>query len=309
MNASHDYDKILTRLVTILHRLYEGEALSVKALAEEFGVSTKTIQRDFNERLARFPLEKEGRRWRLRKGFRIEKVSDLENTLTLQVLESLAAGVGGRFAERSGALLGKLKNGDGPPLLSYLEIEDITDRADALRVMESAISARHILRFEYNGKPRETAPYRILNFDGYWYLLAFEFASGLAKKFYIRQIKKVQETSRTFEPDKGLEARAAGALNVWFDPNVEPFELTLLASSSIAKYLSRRPLGPGQSITARYPNGDLEVVLKATTVEEALALVKKWLPDLRVLAPSHVKEAYETLLKKSLAFQTGHDAV
>jgi predicted DNA-binding transcriptional regulator YafY len=31
--------------------LNTGETLSVKALAEEFGVSVRTIQRDFNERL------------------------------------------------------------------------------------------------------------------------------------------------------------------------------------------------------------------------------------------------------------------
>jgi predicted DNA-binding transcriptional regulator YafY len=51
MAYKHDYDKILTRLVNILSKLNDGEALSVKELAEEFGVSTKTIQRDFNERL------------------------------------------------------------------------------------------------------------------------------------------------------------------------------------------------------------------------------------------------------------------
>jgi len=47
----HDYDKILTRLTLILSRLNDGEALSVKALAEEFNVSTKTLQRDFNQTL------------------------------------------------------------------------------------------------------------------------------------------------------------------------------------------------------------------------------------------------------------------
>lgn len=48
----HEYDKILTRLTVILQRLYEGETLYVGALAEEFNVGTRTIQRDFNERLS-----------------------------------------------------------------------------------------------------------------------------------------------------------------------------------------------------------------------------------------------------------------
>ncbi len=53
MPYKHDYDKTLTRLITILSRLNDGEALSVKELAKELGVCDRTIQRDFNERLIR----------------------------------------------------------------------------------------------------------------------------------------------------------------------------------------------------------------------------------------------------------------
>jgi predicted DNA-binding transcriptional regulator YafY len=57
MGYRQDYDMILKRLTAILARLNDGEALLVKALAEEFGVSTRTIQRDFNERLIHhFPI-------------------------------------------------------------------------------------------------------------------------------------------------------------------------------------------------------------------------------------------------------------
>jgi len=45
MAYKHDYDKILTRLTTILSKLNNGNSLSVKALAEEF-----------NERLTSFPI-------------------------------------------------------------------------------------------------------------------------------------------------------------------------------------------------------------------------------------------------------------
>ena len=41
MAYKHDYDKALTRLVSILTKLYNGEQLSVKDLAEEFNVSVK----------------------------------------------------------------------------------------------------------------------------------------------------------------------------------------------------------------------------------------------------------------------------
>ena len=68
MPKKHDYDRTLTRLTTILQRLYDGERLSVKALAEEFNVSERTVQRDFNQQLIRFPIEKEGRLWKMQEG-------------------------------------------------------------------------------------------------------------------------------------------------------------------------------------------------------------------------------------------------
>jgi predicted DNA-binding transcriptional regulator YafY len=309
MNRSHDYDKILTRLTTILQRLYSGETLGVTELAEEFNVSVKTIQRDFNERLVRFPIEKEGRRWRMQAGHRLEKIQDIDNLLTLQILETIAGGIGSRFAERSKSLLGRLKNDTALPIQSYLPIEDISSRASLFKIVEEAIVSTRCLTFDYHGKPRRVHPYRIVNFDGYWYLLAFEPASGLVKKFYLKEIASATLTDEVYTPDRALQARIRGALNAWFDPNAEPFELHLLVKAPIVKYLERRPFSPTQRIVGEHPGGDREIVLQATSVQECLELLKRWIPDLVVLSPLSVREAFENLLKKSLAHQTGHDAV
>ena len=309
MNPSHDYDRVLTRLTTILRRLYEGEALSVTELAEEFNVSTKTIQRDFNQRLIRFPIEKVGRRWRMMAGHRIEKVTDLENLLTLQILESLAEGVSTPFARRSKALLGRLKNDENLPIRSYLPIEDISDRAETFRTLEEAIRARSMVTFDYRDKARSLHPYRIVNFDGYWYLLAYEPASGLAKKFYIRDIRNLRVTAEGFTPDPELQRRVRGALNIWFDPNETPFEVRLLADAAIVKYIRRRPLGSDQRIVAEHPDGSVEVTLQVSTIQELLELLKRWIPDLTVIHPPEAAQSYENLLKKALEKQTGHDAV
>jgi predicted DNA-binding transcriptional regulator YafY len=309
MNRSHDYDKILTRLTTILHRLYSGESLSVSELSEEFNVSTKTIQRDFNERLARFPIQKEGRRWRMASGFSIQKVQDVENTLTLQILETLAGGVGKGFEARSKALLGKLKNATPPAVESYLPIEDITSHGTLFETVEHAIAHHRILTFVYHDKPRTVHPYRIVNFDGYWYLLAHEPDSGLVKKFYFKEIHRARALDTAFTPDEALQKRTAGALNAWFDPNSEPFEVTLLAKAPIVKYLKRRPLSPFQQIMAHHPNGDIEVSIRATSAKEVAELVKGWIPDLLILSPSFAKEAFEKMLETTLARQTGHDVV
>ncbi len=309
MHRSHDYDKILTRLTIILHRLYDGESLGVSELAEEFNVSSKTIQRDFNERLIRFPIEKVGRKWRMREGYRLEKIQNIDDLLTLQILETLAENIGPTFAGRSRSLLGKLKNGPLPPIRSRLPIEDITTHTHLFRTIEEAIFQARILHFTYHGKRRDVHPYRIVNFDGYWYLMAFEKDSGLVKKFYLKEVESPRISDERFDKNPSLDRRIAGALNAWFDPNVEPFELHLLAKSPIVKYLKRRPVSPSQSIVASHSNGDVEIVLKITTEREALEFLKSWIPDLVVLSPRSVRELYQKTLRTALDLQNGHDAV
>lgn len=59
MLASQDneHDRLATRLSITLIRLFQGEKLHIGLLAEEFGVSTRTLRRDFNVRLTYLDIE------------------------------------------------------------------------------------------------------------------------------------------------------------------------------------------------------------------------------------------------------------
>lgn len=50
-DAAHRYDRLAVRLSAIISRLLGGETLSLRGLSEEFGVSERTLRRDFNQRL------------------------------------------------------------------------------------------------------------------------------------------------------------------------------------------------------------------------------------------------------------------
>lgn len=60
------HDKLPHRLTQILDRLHQGETLDPRALAEEFHVSLRTVQRDLIERFAFLGLE------RVEGGYRLE---------------------------------------------------------------------------------------------------------------------------------------------------------------------------------------------------------------------------------------------
>ncbi len=101
----HDYDKILYRLMSILGRLNDGKILYKDDLAKEFNVSTKTIQRDFNERLVtRFPIHRLGNGWKMMEGHHLEKSRAVEDILVLDILKTFSSGLGASFAKRSGRI-------------------------------------------------------------------------------------------------------------------------------------------------------------------------------------------------------------
>lgn len=54
------YDRLASRLAILVSRLFMGETLSVSQLAQEFGVSERTVQRDLRERLRYIDTEYSG---------------------------------------------------------------------------------------------------------------------------------------------------------------------------------------------------------------------------------------------------------
>ena len=143
MAYKHDYDKALTRLRVILQRLNDGESLGVKELADEFNVSTRTIQRDFNEKLVgSYPIFQENKKWKMQDGFKIEKIRDIEDQIVLDIIEKITDGIGGKFASKSKKLLSKLKNDDKNPIYAKLNIEDISDKISDINILETAIKEK-----------------------------------------------------------------------------------------------------------------------------------------------------------------------
>ena len=55
-DPAHRHDRLALRLSVIISRLLAGESLSLKSLSDEFGVSERTLRRDFSQRLLHLDL-------------------------------------------------------------------------------------------------------------------------------------------------------------------------------------------------------------------------------------------------------------
>jgi len=304
MAYKHDYDKILTRLVNILSRLNDGEALSITELSQEFAVSSRTIQRDFNERLISFPIYKEGKRWKMQDGFRLEKTTSIEDTVVLDILGGLVDGSKGQFSIKAKKLLSKLKNEEHNPIYAKLDLEDISDKLKEVQLLESAIKGKNLIscRYDFGTFQKELSlkPLKIANYEGFWYLLALDSRNDELKKYYLKNITNIKTEDSVFEIDNKLDKTLENSLSIWFEKDIEPFVVKLLIDAEVAKYFKRKPISKTQTIEVIREDGSMEIVIEITHEMEIMPLVKYWIPHIKVLEPTWIKELIEKDLKNYL---------
>jgi len=295
MGYKHDYDKTMTRLVNILKKLYDGETLSVTELAEEFNTSTRTIQRDFNEKLISFPIEKSGKRWKMQDGFAVEKLASVEDQLILDMLEKISFNLGSSFASRAKKLLSTIKNKDISPIYAKLDIEDIGSKIKDINIIEKAIDEKSILTCKYHIDKKVydigLKPLKIANFDGFWYLIALDSRNNTLKKYHIKSMTNLIITDKTFTRSKQLDNSLENAINIWFNIENEPFEVRLHVNSEIAKYFQRKPISKSQTIASiNSDDGSIELSLKITHEMEIIPTILRWIPNINVLEPEWLKD-------------------
>ena len=133
------HDTLAYRLSEVLTKLNQGESLDPKALADEFGVNLRTIQRDLNVRFAGLPLIKANGRY---------KMDEAQlGKLSIRDIERFAAfsGVSGLFPEMSGQFLKEVfaSNAHDAWLVKGHHYEDVREHRAMFVSLEQAIVEKH----------------------------------------------------------------------------------------------------------------------------------------------------------------------
>jgi predicted DNA-binding transcriptional regulator YafY len=304
MAYKHDYDKTLTRLRVILQRLNDGESLGVKELADDFGVSTRTIQRDFNEKLvSSYPIFQENKKWKMQDGFKIEKIRDIDDKIVLDIIEKITDSIGGNFAIKGKKLLSKIKNEEYSPIFTKLNIEDVSDMISDINLLETAIKTKTAIECSYvydTNKRYDTTlkPLKIVNYEGFWYLIAIN--KKEVKKYYLKELKSIKPTNTTFTVDTKIDNLLENSISIWFNENTEPFTVKLLALKGASKYFTRRPLSTQIISSINSDDNSIEFTIKITHEMEILPIIKYWVPHLKVLEPKWLDDIVKQDLKEYL---------
>ena len=275
-------DKLAIRLTSIITRLNSGEILSVKALAEEFAVTERSIQKDLNERVMQFlPITKKNGQYYM-ESYLLGKLS-YDNIRDFALL----SGVNKLYPTMDDHALSDILNTtiNDSILIKGADYEDISSKKSEFDLIRLAIVLNHQLCFTYNDKKRVVNPYKLVNNNDIWYLVADE--NGELKTYSFTKMEQLCKTEKSFLLNSDFKAIINDTNNKWFSKN--KIKVILEIDSSVTEYFLRRELLPHQVVLQQT---DEKLIVQTTIAyeEEVLKIVRYWIPNIKIIEPEDLQE-------------------
>ena len=211
------------RVGQMLKLFLEKERVTTATLSREFHTTARTIQRDLSFlKQCGFPVSEAGPGvYRLDKDiFRNFELFD-ENELALIVaLKCAVSQLGQPFRKAADEVFNRLYQATASqPVYIHVD-ESVPLDARLMNRLLKAIRNRRRVSFHYasvNSHPATVDPYRIVHYDGFWYLVAREDGTGIVKRYALDKLKDLKMLPESFPAvPANLDALLRQSANIWF---------------------------------------------------------------------------------------------
>ena len=287
-----------TRLVDMLRRLNQGEALQPEKLAAEYEVTLRTVQRDLNEKLDFLDLEVQNGSYRV--------AASKLGLLSLQDITRFAeiAGLEGLYPQLDDTLIRRwLQTSYQNALLvrgpSY---EDLSGHENTFNLLQQAIDRCCTVGFRYlkTDGPKVTQrlkPYQLINHDGIWYLAAVD-----QDKLKCYTLTKIEapffNQDDPFTRDPAIDQTLAEEDSIWL--NLQKTEVVIKVAAEVATYFKQRKLIAGQKTIKELEDGGLILAGQIAHPNQIWPTVRAWIPHVRIISPESLQADMELQLKAYL---------
>jgi proteasome accessory factor B len=307
----------------ILKRIEAGRYTTAQDLADEHGVTERTIRRDIEAlQEAGFPLYDErvdGRKiWRLVEGYkqRLTQTFTLAELSALYFSKNLMSFLGGApFAQDLEAAFGKIKEALPARSLPYLarvqELfaarpdpwKDYSGKQDVINALIDAVLHQRrakIAYFSFNSRRTKSYtvdPYRLVYYHGGLYMYARAQEYGEVRTFAVERVEKIEVLEETFEipPDFNISEHARAAFGM---TGGKPEPVEVVFEPEAAKYVRERVWHESQELQES-PGGAVTLRMSVHPGPELKAWLKGYLPHVRVVKPAALRDEIGRDLEKS----------
>jgi predicted DNA-binding transcriptional regulator YafY len=309
----------------ILKTIEAGRYTTALDLAEEHGVTERTIRRDIEAlQDAGFPLyddRVDGRKvWRLVEGYkqRLTQSFTLAELSALFFSKNLLSFLGGSpFAQDLESAFAKIREALPSKSIPYLgrvqELfsarpdpwKDYSKKQDIIAdLIDATLHQRQvrIAYFSFNSRRTKTYtldPYRLVYYHGGLYLYARAHEYAEVRTFAIERIQKIEVMESEFEvpSDFNVSEYARGAFGI---AGGSPETVVVAFDPSMAGYIRERVWHESQSLEDE-PDGSVVLRMHVSPGWELRSWIKGFLPHVRVLQPASLRDEIARDLEEARA--------
>ena len=161
------------------------------------------------------------------------------------------------------------------------------ERTETVACIEEAVESHKIINIEYlnvNGeiKKYRLQPYKIVNYEGFWYLYALK--SGIKRTFKLNNIKSCKVSKKSFKPLKSIIEKLDESVNIWFELD-KKIKVRISVDKEVAEFFKAKEYFPNQKIIKTQKNGDLILETTIGRYEEITHTIFSWIPFLKIVKP------------------------
>ncbi len=321
-----DHKQIVRQWMLIRRLCRSHQGSTVEELAEQFGVSTKTIRRDLEL------LESVGFRLHRRRGahgkqwWSIEPPPEadlvgftLDEAIVLYLLQPYLEGLSGSFlGEAAQEAFGKIKamistdtTANFLPRLSQLLLTVPLRRPgktdwEFMDALWHALEHEYVLQMQYQSlsapRPRSyrVHPYAVVVYRGAWYLVAFSEHHGEKRHFKLDRIHAATCTEEKFrrDPNFNIRAHLADSFGI-IQPQGKPQKVVVRFSPWAARYVEETRWHHSQK-ERRLSDGSLEVTFQLAATEELKRWVLSFGRHAQVVRPKQLCQEIQKELQATL---------
>ena len=314
----------------ILKTIEAGRFTSSAKLAEDHGVTERTIRRDIEAlQEAGFPLyddRQDGKKvWRLVEGYKqkLTQSFSLSELAALYFSRNMLAFLrGAPFSQDLEAAFQKIREAlpeKSLPFLSRIQDlfmarpdpwKDYSKKQDVIAgLIDATLHQRQatIAYYSFNSKRTkayQVDPYRLVYYRGGLYLYARAHEYGEVRTFAVERIQKIEVLDQGFEmpADFSPSEYARSAFGIF---GGEPETVELVFSPERAGYVRERSWHESQQL-ADEPDGGVRLTMEVAPGFELQAWIKGFLPHVRVVRPASLRDAIaRDLAAAQAAFPAG----
>jgi predicted DNA-binding transcriptional regulator YafY len=288
----------LHRIWEILNRLNKRETLTPRILAEELGVSERTIFRDFEVINLHFPVlfDKATQTYRFMEGYSLQKLKiSKDELMTLLLSREIVSKLGAPLTDRLDSIINKIttqtKSEDpNEPLSFWIDFPevDFSRISKVYSQIEKGIEERKRIWMRYfdsNQKvtERKVDPYSLIFSDGFCLAVGYCHLRRDIRKFALDFIKEIRLLNEPFEKpiDFDLKKYFKSSFKIW---EGELEKVVIRFDKEVSELVMRRKWHHSQKVK-KQKNGDLIMEFELSGTEEIKAWIYNWIPYCEVINP------------------------